>query len=465
MNRDDVLTVTRGSRKLPRGEGARKAVHLSMAAFALLLKWLSWPLAALCAVGAFAFNLFLLPRLAGHRMASGREDAKDTGVLLYPLVVLALILLFHRPGPGAGGLGLAAFGWGLLAGGDALAGIIGMKWGRRPLPWNGRKTWEGLAGYLVGGGTLGTFLLAWCTPGMTRLVARGAGLWVLHLGAIGIAVLAAGLVESIPHGLDDNVLPPLLGTLLLAAGAGIHSILPAGLFSPAVLHAIVVAAIVNAVIAAAALAVKLLTPAGVAAAWVLGVTTWGLGTWKAYVLLWLFLGMGTVVTRFRRRDKRARGLEDEARRGLAHVVANGALCFAGSVLVWVTGGSPLATAIVAASLAAALADTMASEIGKALGRTAYALPFLRPVPPGTDGAVSIPGTLAGLAGAALIAWPAVALGFLPAGWLVPVLAGGFVAMPIEGVLAGLGPSTKEGTNLANTIIGVLLALALRLLLA
>ncbi|NOZ78153.1 MAG: DUF92 domain-containing protein [Acidobacteria bacterium] len=462
MGAEGTPAVRHRGRKLPPGEGARKAVHLSMAAFALLFRWLSWPVAALAALAAFAFNLFVLPRVVGHRMASGREDAGDTGVLVYPLVVLALVLLFHRPGPGAGGLGLAAFG--LLAGGDALAGIAGMKWGRHPLPWNPKKTWEGAAGYLLGGGILATLLLWWCTPGMAKLAGAGAGLLGLHLVAIGVAVVAAALLESVPHGLDDNVLPPLLGTLILAVASGIHAILPATLFSPGLLHVILIAAAVNAVIAGAALAVGLLEPAGVAAAWVLGVVTWGLGTWKAYVLLWIFLGVGTLVTRWKRRAKRERGLEDEAQRGLMHVVANGALCFLGSILVWLTGGSPMAAAIVAASLAAALADTMASEIGKALGRKAYSFPALRPVPPGTDGAISIPGTLAGLAGAALVAGAAVALGFLPAVWLVPVLLGGFGAMLIEGLLPGLGPATKAGTNLANTVIGVLLALAIRLII-
>jgi len=116
---------------------------------------------------------------------------------------------------------------------------------------------------------------------------------------------------------------------------------------------------------------------------------------------------------------------------------------------------------VAAGLAAALADTMASEIGKALGRTAYSLPDLRRVPAGTRGAVSIPGTLAGLAGAALVAGAAAGIGFLAPAWILPVLAGGFLAMLVEGLLPGLGPVTKAGTNLANTVVGVLFALLLR----
>lgn len=454
-----------GGRRLPAGETARKAVHLSMAAFALLLRWLTWPTAALCAVAAFAFNLLALPRLVGHRMASGREGAGDTGVLLYPLVVLGLILLFHRPGAGPGGLAFVAFGWGLLAGGDAAAGIVGMKWGRHPLPWNRAKSWEGLAGYLAGGGAIGGLLLLWNAPGFLEMLALAPQVWPWHLAAVGMAVLAAAILESVPHGLDDNVLPPLFGTYVLLTAYAAHGMLPGQLWSPAVVETLLIAGLVNAAIAVASLWIGLLEPVGVAAAWALGFVTWGFGSWKAYLLLWIFLAVGTIVTRFRRGTKRALGLEDETRRGVRHVAANGAVCFLGSGLYWLTGGAPAAAAMVAAGLAAALADTMASEVGKALGRSAYSLPSLQPVPPGTDGAVSAAGTTAGLIGAGLVAVPAAALGFIDPGWLAPVLLGGFLAMLAEGFLPRLGPHSNEGTNLANTVIAVLLALLIRLVIA
>ncbi len=440
-------------RTLPPGELPRKAVHLGMAAFALALRWLDWRAAALCALVAFLFNLLLLPRLLGHRLATKRHGASDRGVLLYPLVVLALIVLFHRPG--ASGLALAAFGWGLLAGGDAVAGTVGMLWGRHPLPWNGAKSWEGFTGYVLGGGALGVALFAFVW-GRCPYGAYGTAAAV----AVVLGTVLAAVLESLPHGLDDNVLPPLAGTLVLAAAtAG-----TAGLTDPpALARAVALAAAVNLAIAVAARAVRLLEGPGIAAAWLLGTVTLGFGTWRAYLLLWIFLAGGTAVTRIRRAEKRRAGLEDERRRGLAHVAANGALCLVGSVLYGLTG-SAAAAAVVAAGLAAALADTAASEIGKAYGRRTWALPSLRPVPPGTEGAVSIPGTLAGLAGAAAIAGAAVASGFLPAGALLPVTAAGFLAMLAEGFLPRLGPVTNTGTNLANTVTGALILHAITLLL-
>jgi len=438
-------------RRLPRGELARKAVHLSMAGFALALRWLSWPQAAACAVTAFAFNLLVLPRLLGHRLASERRGAGDVGVLLYPVVVLGLILLFHRPAPV--GLAFAAFGWGLLAGGDAMAGIVGMLWGRTPLPWNPAKSWEGMAGYLLGGGFLGWFLFRWTLGGVFPAAdpRELAGLVI-------VATAAAGLLETVPHGLDDNVLPPLLGTFVLLVGS---QLAVSGLDLP--LRALAVAAGINLVIAVAARTVRLLEPSGVIAAWVLGTVTLGFGTWKAYLLLWLFLGIGTAVTRLRGVEKRRLGLEDERRRDAGHVLANGSLCLLGSLLYGLSGGSAdLAAVLMAGGLAAALSDTMASEIGKAWGRTAYALPSFRKVSPGTEGAVSIAGTLAGAVGAVIIAGAAAGTGLLPPAWGLPLALGGFLAMLFEGFLDRLGPASNHGTNLANTVLGALLAYAIHL---
>ncbi len=92
-------------RRLPAGEGKRKLVHAGMGLFALALPFLTWQQAALCAVAAFLFNWLVLPRLLGHRLTSARPGVSDRGVLLYPLVVLALIVLYRPTGSGGVRLG------------------------------------------------------------------------------------------------------------------------------------------------------------------------------------------------------------------------------------------------------------------------------------------------------------------------------------------------------------------------
>jgi uncharacterized protein (TIGR00297 family) len=77
-----------------------------------------------------------------------------------------------------------------------------------------------------------------------------------------------------------------------------------------------------------------------------------------------------------------------------------------------------------AALAEATADTVSSEIGQAFGGTPFMLTTLRRVPPGADGAISLRGTLAGIAAAALIAATgAPALGMSPTECLVAFAAG------------------------------------------
>src|ERR1039458_7498891 len=65
------------------------------------------------------------------------------------------------------------------------------------------------------------------------------------------------------------------------------------------------------------------------------------------------------------------------------------------------GGSP--RPLPAPPPADAAADTVSSEIGQAFGGSPILLTTLRPVPPGTDGAISLRGTLAGIFAAAIVA--------------------------------------------------------------
>lgn len=84
----------------------------------------------------------------------------------------------------------------------------------------------------------------------------------------------------------------------------------------------------------------------------------------------------------------------------------------------------LASVPMLAALAEATADTVSSEIGQAFGGTPFMLTTLRRVSPGTDGAISLRGTFAGIISAAIIAAVgAPALGMSPAECAVAFAAG------------------------------------------
>jgi uncharacterized protein (TIGR00297 family) len=122
----------------------------------------------------------------------------------------------------------------------------------------------------------------------------------------------------------------------------------------------------------------------------------------------------------------------------------------------------------AASVATAAADTCSSEIGKAFGRRTFLITTLRPVPPGTEGAVSLEGTLAGLLGAILVGAAGVVTGLFgwPAAALVAVA--GLVGSLAESVLGTVaerrGWMGNDLLNAANTAIGALAAFAMLRLL-
>ncbi len=102
-----------------------------------------------------------------------------------------------------------------------------------------------------------------------------------------------------------------------------------------------------------------------------------------------------VATKFGRTRKEARGLAEPRRgRRASQIVAN-----LGIAALFAASGRYEGCI---AALAEAAADTVSSEIGQAIGGPARLLTSWKPVPSGTDGAISIAGTLAGVVAAAII---------------------------------------------------------------
>ena len=130
-----------------------------------------------------------------------------------------------------------------------------------------------------------------------------------------------------------------------------------------------------------------------------------------------------------------------------------------------TLSAPLLLVGFAASFAAKLADTFGSEIGKRWGRHTLLITTLRPVPPGTEGAISLEGTAASLAGSALMAALMLALGLLAGSgaWLLVTLVG-LGATLIESLIGASfqqrwGWLSNELVNGLQTAIAALLAMA------
>ena len=119
-----------------------------------------------------------------------------------------------------------------------------------------------------------------------------------------------------------------------------------------------------------------------------------------------------------------------------------------------------------ASFAAKLADTSGSEIGKRWGRTTILITTLRPVPAGTDGAISLEGTLASALGSVLMTAVMVSLALLPLGYAaILVAATGLLATLMESLLGAIAQDkiswlSNELVNGLQTCFAALMAIAL-----
>ena len=231
----------------------------------------------------------------------------------------------------------------------------------------------------------------------------------------------------------------------------------------------------NAVLIALAQRLPVLTRAGWVHAGCLGTLLWGCLGPRGWLAVVLYLVLGSAVTRLGFRAKLARGLA-EARggaRGPENVwgsAATGTLLAMAAALAppaW----QPLLLIGFAASFAAKLADTFGSEIGKRWGRHTVLITTLRPVPPGSEGAISLEGTAASLVGSALMALLMLALGLLPGAstWLLVTLVG-LVATLLESLIGATAQQrwrwlSNELVNGIQTAIAALLAMALWVVLA
>jgi len=198
--------------------------------------------------------------------------------------------------------------------------------------------------------------------------------------------------------------------------------------------------------------------------------------WRGWTVCVLYLFLGQAVTKVGFEEKTKLGIAEGrgGRRGPENVWGSaftGVLCAAAAAQgseflglssnVWLLG--------YVASLATKLADTFASEIGKAYGKTTFLITSLKPVPRGTEGAISLEGTVASVIGGFLLS--IYAYGVVG---LVPTMEGvgvatfaAFGGTMIESLI-GATLQEKEGfewmsnevVNFFNTLIGAAIAIGL-----
>ncbi|MEM7052716.1 MAG: DUF92 domain-containing protein [Acidobacteriota bacterium] len=443
---------------LTAGEIARKTVHMAVGGFAFLLRFLGPLWGAVLALTAFLFNWKVLPRLGGRHLLREGEKARgqSIGVLLYPICVLLLILLFHRR------LEVAAATWAILAFGDGMASIVGMALGRAKLPWNAAKSWAGTFAFWLFGTAGATVLLQWTAPGRYELS--------FALAVAAVTALVAALLESLPQGLDDNLGVPLVSGLLLfclVLGVEQWPLLP----TPEMVQWFLWGAVINAVLAVLAYGARSVNLSGALAGWLIGTTLYGFLGWRGFLLLLAFFVIGTACTKlgYQRKAKKKLAQEGGGRRGARHALANTSVAVACAVFAVATPYPLLFTLAFAGAFATAAADTAGSEIGQLLGKRTFLITNLRPVPAGTEGAVSVEGTVASILASAVIAALGAGLGLFPWWGVAVVVVAAFIGTTLESLVGATlekrGLLDNEAVNFLNTLVGALAAAGLAALIA
>jgi uncharacterized protein (TIGR00297 family) len=182
--------------------------------------------------------------------------------------------------------------------------------------------------------------------------------------------------------------------------------------------------------------------------------------WRGWLLLFISFVAASVASRLGLRRKLALGIAEErgGRRGFGNAIANTGIAACWAALL-VLGRDDYSAGfcylLLTAALVAGASDTVASEIGKAWGRRTFLVTSFRPVRPGTPGAVSVEGTLAGIAAALGLAFIAASLGLLEAPLMRSigiVVTAATLASFIESVLgATLEPRGILNNDLLNFV--------------
>ena len=214
---------------------------------------------------------------------------------------------------------------------------------------------------------------------------------------------------------------------------------------------------------------KLLTPWGYINAWLLGVIVWGTLGWQGYTVVMFYFLVGSAVTKIGMAEKEAAGIAEKrsGMRGPENVWGS-ALTATICALMTIFLDSPLKELLIlgyVASFATKLSDTSASEVGKAYGKSTFLITTLKPVPRGTEGAISLEGTVAGIIASIAIAIIGYLVGMINLVGIVCCILAAFIATNIESLIGATLQErwqflTNEVVNFINTTIGAIIAIVI-----
>lgn len=217
-----------------------------------------------------------------------------------------------------------------------------------------------------------------------------------------------------------------------------------------------------------------LSLSGIAAAFLLGTLTWRAFGSAGFLLVATYFIIGTAATKVKMAQKEAQGVAEKrkGRRGPGSVIGSSAAgCVCAFLSIFGIGGiafSRLWELGFVASFCTKLSDTVSSEIGKAYGKTTYLVTTFKVVRRGTEGAVSVEGTFAGVLASILLASVGYLMGEIKIAEAVICVVASQIANLGESVIGALFQE-KEGfrwlnndaVNVINISMGSILAVLLQ----
>lgn len=432
-------------------EDKRKILHILMGLFALLLRWLPWQIALLCALAALINNLTLLKWIGGKTLFRERERRGVGGIVFYPISVFILILIFKNS------LHIAGAGWGMMAFGDGIATLTGIHFGKKKLPWNNEKSWVGLFSSLIFGYLSMIFLIWWIGNRYGSL-----NTYQLFI-APAIVALFASFVETMKIRVDDNLTIPLFSGIFLYY---LYLIEPQLFESnlPIILSRLPLALLFNLIFAISGYLIKGVNTSGFLSGILIGTGIWIFSDYKGFLSLLLFFVLGTLSTKIGYSKKKMLGIEerDEGARSYKNVLGKGLSPLLFSILSLLSKNPAPFSVAFYSSLCAGTFDTVSSELGKTFGKKTISPLSFKEIKKGEPGGISLEGLIFGLLSSIIFIFFSFILNpsFKPLTFSLALLLSSTISNITESYISILlekrGYIPNEITNFLNTMIAGIL---------
>ena len=202
--------------------------------------------------------------------------------------------------------------------------------------------------------------------------------------------------------------------------------------------------------------IPLMTKGGWISAGILGSILWGCLSWQGWMSVVIYLLFGSLVTKIGYKFKIEQGIAEKrgGRRGPENVWGSAA---SGLFLAMMTKFNAANVFLLkvgfAASFAAKLADTFGSEIGKRFGKDTYLITSLKKVERGTEGGISLEGTLASIFGSIVMTFIMLCLSIISTkSQFIIVAVSGFLATLSESII---GAKFQNKYKLSNEIVNAM----------